>query len=314
MKKNDGKEFEKLVENVMSAFANPETTVERDIKIPTEFGLRQFDVVITTIVEPIGEIRVGIECRDHKSKASIKQIDEFVSKLQDCSIINKGIIVNRKGFSSNAKKKALRNGIGLYTLTNDINRFKENVFNIPIIIVEHRVINSILEGQIIVEEETKMNRHGQHMVNKIPFNKFIIQDFYKRQEGKEVDSKSTRQFSIKGIQSVGIDSVHFPVQPDTSINYVVDTKIYFGHIDEANSVRFLKDELSSDDKILINSETLLENFNFRNWSSFDSIQDTPPNLGILNVISLTVTRSGYSLPSLGINENYKIRTSRQAST
>ena len=50
MKDQTGRSFEKLVETVAQLFADPNTSVRKDVYIETEFGKRQFDVVIEQIV------------------------------------------------------------------------------------------------------------------------------------------------------------------------------------------------------------------------------------------------------------------------
>lgn len=115
MKKTSGKPFEKLAESIfnnLKKFDN-EYSVEQNVYLNSPHGKRQFDVLIKH--ETAGfEYYTAIECKDHKAKISIKEIDNFESKLRDVNI-QKGILISRNGFSSKAISKAKRTNISLCT-------------------------------------------------------------------------------------------------------------------------------------------------------------------------------------------------------
>ena len=115
MKKKSGEAFEKLAEDIfnkLKKFQN-EYSVQHDVLLDSQFGKRQFDILIKHEMAGF-EYFTAIECKDHKSKISIKEIDNFESKLRDVNI-QKGILISRNGFSNSAISKAKNTNISLCT-------------------------------------------------------------------------------------------------------------------------------------------------------------------------------------------------------
>lgn len=115
MKKNTGEDFEKLTESLFEQLKvlGNKYTIEHNVFLDSPDGKRQFDVLLKHSVAGF-DFTTAIECKDYKSRVSIKEIDNFESKLKDVNV-QKGILVSRKGFSSKAISKARRTNISLCT-------------------------------------------------------------------------------------------------------------------------------------------------------------------------------------------------------
>lgn len=76
---------------------------------------------IDVLVFPKGHKESGIafECRDHKRKVGLFDIDSFIAKYNDLPQIKKVIVVSTSGFTKDARKKGMRHNIGLHTI-NDL--------------------------------------------------------------------------------------------------------------------------------------------------------------------------------------------------
>lgn len=112
----NGKTFEKtvsLIEDVLKA--NSETSVKHNKNIVDQIGVkRQIDVYIESNLNG-HSIKVAIECKDHKSKIKIEDIDSFDSKTKRLAV-DKRVYVSRNGYQSGAVETAKAVGIELCTL------------------------------------------------------------------------------------------------------------------------------------------------------------------------------------------------------
>lgn len=75
---------------------------------------------IDVLIYPKGHKNFGIafECRDHKRKVGLFEIDSFIGKYHDLSQIKKVIVVSTSGFTKDAQRKAEKYNIGLHTIEN----------------------------------------------------------------------------------------------------------------------------------------------------------------------------------------------------
>jgi hypothetical protein len=117
---NTGIAFEKAIEDVFRFLYQkyPNAKVERNVYLDSPYGKRQIDVLITMQI-PDSELRIVVEGKDNSRKLSIKQVDEYHSKLLDVHA-SKGILISKLGFSQAAKLKAKALNIDLYTLKDSL--------------------------------------------------------------------------------------------------------------------------------------------------------------------------------------------------
>ena len=259
MSDKTGKQFEGLSARVVKLFADSDAEIETDVLIETEFGKRQFDVVLRKEVKPFGEIRIGIEARDHSRKSDIGKIDAFASKLGGCAeSIDKGIMVNRKGYSKNAMQKAKRNGIQLYRLEDRPKKLLEEVFKIPIIVEETRVATVLLFGHFEVTESTMITKDTMK-INGLNFNEFCLKTCFE----SRVAAATMREVEVP-IDTLEIGGKSFRTQ-SMSAKMVLITRNHFGYVNELPNTVVMKCELGEEPKILIDSQEIFKSLSFRNW-------------------------------------------------
>lgn len=99
-------EFQKLIRLIEERVAPSGAIVEESAMIPDNHDgtLREVDVLVRI---PAGdrEIRIGIECRDHKRKADLHWIEQMKTKYETLPI-DRRVAVSRRGFSAAALAKA----------------------------------------------------------------------------------------------------------------------------------------------------------------------------------------------------------------
>lgn len=110
-----GKSFETLTHQIFELLSKDDryTSVEHDVQLDSPYGNRQIDVLLRSQVAGL-DILTVVECKDFKKNLSIEYVDNLASKMEDVGA-NKAVLVARKGFSKNAKRKAARLGITLCT-------------------------------------------------------------------------------------------------------------------------------------------------------------------------------------------------------
>ena len=104
-------DFQHLIKLIHESLAPVGATVtESNMVYDADTGdLREVDITVTV---PIGddETMLVIECRDHKRSQTVEWIEQLIGKFQDRS--GRAIIaVSRSGFTSAARRKALRHQI-----------------------------------------------------------------------------------------------------------------------------------------------------------------------------------------------------------
>ena len=77
---------------------------------------REIDVLVCS--KEHKDFGIAFECRDHKRKVGLFEIDSFIGKYHDMPQIKKVIVVSTSGFTKDAQRKAEKYNIGLHTIEN----------------------------------------------------------------------------------------------------------------------------------------------------------------------------------------------------
>lgn len=107
----------RIVERIVALMHHsPETTVQRNVRLPAGGGTRkrEIDVLLSQCVAGY-PIRIAIECKNEQTPIGIQRIDEFISKLQDVQIPPQmGVYVSASGYTTGAVDRA--KSVGVKTL------------------------------------------------------------------------------------------------------------------------------------------------------------------------------------------------------
>ena len=113
-----GKAFEQLT-TAIQQHVNSNADVVPNAPLTDICGiLREIDVLVT-LPTSSGKQEIAFECRDHKRKVGVFDIDSFISKYHDLPQIDKIVVVSNSGFTKSAKLKAQCHNIELHPL-NDV--------------------------------------------------------------------------------------------------------------------------------------------------------------------------------------------------
>lgn len=220
-KRNDGTGFEKLVESIYWQLKGDDKfqKVEQNIYLDGLDGKRQIDVLVQTQVAGL-KISIIVECKDHKRKISVGQIDAFHSKLLDIKA-NKGIFISKNGFSSKSISKAKRLGITLCTAHEVLSGKWEPDLNIDILIEEIKPIGFHIEMNGTFNSEI-YEKIDFLKINKIPLSKLLNS---KWREGSIIFKK------VQGIQEIELHELIPPYnvtdEDDTHLGVFQELKIFF---------------------------------------------------------------------------------------
>jgi hypothetical protein len=108
------KKFEELVAKVQRDLS-PQANVEVNQRIKGKSDtLRQIDVVIKQQIAQYNVV-IAIECKDLKTPADVKDIEQSIGLFKDISA-NKGVIVSAKGFTKAARVVGKNAGLEMYRL------------------------------------------------------------------------------------------------------------------------------------------------------------------------------------------------------
>lgn len=273
-KKNTGKKFESLNAKVAKIFADDNTLIEEDVMVPGVDRERQFDVVVTRRVEPFGDLKVGIEARDWNSKMNVSHLDAFASKIDDCSDINKGIMINRRGFSNTAIKKAKRLGIGLFRLENRSQEILDTAFALPIVVTEHRVLHVETLGKFYCPKNVVISRH-EYLFNGLTYNQLCLKAIQEHPTNLEKVTKIEIPIESFSADGISMGSVEFKFEIH------VITRNHFGFVNELPGTIVLKDQSGSEDRVIIDSSEILKSLLFRNWPVYLELENAPDHTGVL---------------------------------
>jgi Restriction endonuclease len=108
--------------------------VTKNRKIVGPDGPREIDVLLESTIGPFRTC-IAVECRDYRRKLNVQDVDGFESKMRDIKA-TQGIMVTRLGYSRTALQKARRVGIGLYTLNDSPESFRNAGAEIAISVSE----------------------------------------------------------------------------------------------------------------------------------------------------------------------------------
>lgn len=112
-------EFQQLVTLIHKAIAPQNATVTESamVRAPGFGELREIDVLLESHIGPY-HMKIAIEAKDHKRKLNITDIETIVGKYRVGGglVVDKVVLVSRRGFSNQATAKARLNGIELLTL------------------------------------------------------------------------------------------------------------------------------------------------------------------------------------------------------
>ena len=116
---NPNTEYEKFAQEVyqelVAADVVKTTIVKRDVKLKGKSGqAHQIDVYWEYEIADVKH-KVAIECKNYKSKVSIKAVRDFYGVLDDLNNVT-GIMVTKIGYQEGAKKFATHHGISLKEL------------------------------------------------------------------------------------------------------------------------------------------------------------------------------------------------------
>lgn len=206
-----GAEFEQLVFSVYAAVLanNPDATVTIDEKIQGPDGPRQFDVVIRQTVAGIN-LLIVVECKDYNSIVDLPVIDSFYSKLRDINA-SKGIIVARRGFSRNARQKALRLGLDLCVAGYGQEMQITGLHDVPILVRILRPWSTAVSWTIKDPTQKGVNASVTSSINGLPVPEIIIiglaRDLVRPIEGSHI----------------------FLLKERGSCDYFIDLEEFFGH-------------------------------------------------------------------------------------
>lgn len=114
--KKEWKKFEETIFNIQKQLSSRSNTIynHKVDGIITE-RQRQIDVAMFDTIGSI-EIFIAVECKDYSTPVDVKEIEAFLSKLEDIRA-DKGIMVSSNGFTRSARNYAIKKRIQLYTLT-----------------------------------------------------------------------------------------------------------------------------------------------------------------------------------------------------
>ncbi len=209
-----GTKFEKTVEKVINyIYSKYETvSVKHNVLIDGPDGDRQIDVLITVTIEDL-IFEIAVECKDYTGRLSIGKIDEFVSKLEDIKAA-KGIMISTNGFSTGSIKKAKRNGIILYSLTD---KFPLDDKELDIQIIIEEVIPMETEFNISVSREAGLTMKGETIIR----DPIIINGYHLYDTLKDNWKNQTLNFKLTtAFQDINVAQIKAPYK----IRYYINKK------------------------------------------------------------------------------------------
>ena len=137
---NDGKLLEELIYNKYQSEATEITTINEEYEMVRRYVVkknfqaqdfrteetRQVDVAIF-INSYEGERFIAIECKDHKEKIDVQELESFITKLISIRA-SKGIMVSTSGFTGGALKLA-RSSLGINLKLMTIDQLSEYLYH-----------------------------------------------------------------------------------------------------------------------------------------------------------------------------------------
>lgn len=137
---NDGKLFEELIFNKYQSQATKITNINDEYEMIKRYvvkkdymakdfrtgGIRQVDIAIF-INSYEGERFIAIECKNHKERIDVQELESFITKLTSIRA-SKGIMVSSSGFTEGALKLAC-SSLGIELKLMPINELSEYLYH-----------------------------------------------------------------------------------------------------------------------------------------------------------------------------------------
>lgn len=174
MKKNNGKNFEKLIRIIEEVYkTNPETVIHSNYKIQNTSGnKRELDIFIETSVNG-HHLKIAIECKDYQKRVSALVVESFHSKCLRIPEINKKIIVSKNGFQKEAFAAAKDFGIDLYNFE-EVEKNSDEIFFIPMKRFAPTFIGYTIESLDCSTNFTDENFEEKVILKKLDFEIFSV--------------------------------------------------------------------------------------------------------------------------------------------
>lgn len=231
MAHSNGKQFELLTRDIFEALnENPAyTSVEHNVQLPGQDGLRQIDVVIRAQVASLNLLTI-IECRDHARRLDVTEIDGLHSKMQDVRA-SKAVLVSRVGFSKKARDKAARLGITLCVASNARDTLWDIGLEVPVILTEIKCKKCYPEFEIYLTTGMQLPRDCGFTVCDLSLEDTLVQAIQSGEtpfpEGEvafDWKPAAMRRPFIRDEQSVEIQLEKFVVR------VLLKTRHFFGYV------------------------------------------------------------------------------------
>ena len=252
-------QYEADVERVIQILSRsqPDTTIERNVKLDGPDGLRQIDILMRGVMGPF-ELTTIIDCKHYSKRVNVTTVDAFHSVMRDVRA-NNGAIVSRKGFTGSALRKASRLGINLLR-ADKLSAAKDLGLNIPICITELSPRKIHVTGRLSTSFNTVFNRQTVFAD--------LVQDsgaLERLSQQLIADGGLTRH--EPGVHSwtppsdlgpLGLKDergLRHPVE-DVVFNYEVASTRYFGQLDDLEIVWVLHDQAANYTNLIISQDDL----------------------------------------------------------
>lgn len=263
MAKKMGIAFEDLTENIFKKLTNPKIhNIQRNVRIEGPDGKREIDILITYITKNI-EHRTIIECKDYNKPLTVEKLDAIASKMVDVKA-NKAIMVTRTGYSKQAKSKAKRLNIDIFTAHQALSEKWEIKIDIPILVTEispkSTLRISVVRHNSISSYETSFNSDNFE-VNNVNVVK-LFEEKWNKQELNYSKEKSIQEIDIPGIEPPYIIKNKFGDNLELGVFKVIlglEKTYYLGNIKEIEGSQLLKNSSNHQGYLLVND------FAFKNY-------------------------------------------------
>ena len=285
----DSIKFERLTAEIFSLLRNNHSyeTVEHDVQLEGQDGLRQIDVLIRGKVGPI-DILTIVECKDHNKNICVTHVDALDSKMQDVNA-QQAVLVSRKGFSKTAIRKAKRVGIALSTVHQARIEKWEIKLELPVVVEE---IVPVINPKFILSPDKPGSLFFSMIINGVN-----IFDEFTESWNKGLIRVDTHVWFPKSISKPYFmhndEGDAIPIT-DMSFQLKFEHNYYFGYINELESTKVIDFIMKEEAKILFEVSDLLNyKENFARYDTIDTLPKTTASLLKVGYLpKIEKTRSG----------------------
>jgi len=270
-------EFESLTAHVAAVFADEQTNVLTDVQEPSNIsGTRQIDVVVEREISGFGPMRLAIEARDRKDKCDVQMIDAFVGKLLELPGINKGVMVNRAGYTRGAVEKSKAHGIGLYVL-DETEAIVETALTVPVVVTEHRIIESAYEFKTTATYLKEQLVGKPIRLEQTGYTDMLL----KRLAENPPKNGGTHKITIPNTKNVLVADIELP---PADIEFVVRTNFYYGEMGDLPLTHALRDVVADTSKVVLDSDKMIAALDYRKWQEYQSRDSLPLHNQLIGVV------------------------------